>query len=76
MNKDGPGFKFLKQKFPALSDAKLKEDSSSNRNINMQNLRKQGGNAQREAFETREIFKRFFNSAEGSVPWQENVIHK
>lgn len=25
MNKDGPGFKFLKQKFPALSDAKLKE---------------------------------------------------
>ncbi|KAK4883228.1 hypothetical protein RN001_006547 [Aquatica leii] len=34
----------------------------NNRNNNMQNLRRQEGNAQREAFETRGVFKDFFNS--------------
>lgn len=50
-------------------------DCSTNRDSNMQNLRRQGGNAVRAEFQTREIFKNFFNSAEGSVPWHFTIIH-
>lgn len=45
-------------------------DSTYTNTSCVQNLRRQGGNAQTEAFETREIFKKFFNSPIGSVPWQ------
>lgn len=41
---------------------------------NVQNLRRHGGNAQTEAFLTRNIFKDFFNSPIGSVPWQQDKI--
>lgn len=51
-------------------------DCSTNEDSNMQNLRRQGGNAVSAAFQTREIFKNFFISAEGSVPWQDTFLHE
>ncbi|KAK5647943.1 hypothetical protein RI129_002835 [Pyrocoelia pectoralis] len=41
---------------------------------NVQNLRRHGGNARAEAFVVRDIFKQFFNSPVGAVPWQYNKI--
>lgn len=41
--------------------------------INLTNISLQGRNATREAFDIREIYKHFFNSPSGSVPWQNNI---
>lgn len=41
---------------------------------NVQNLQRHGGNARTEAFAIRNIFKDFFNSPVGSVPWQHDKI--
>lgn len=48
--------------------------SVDNNECILRNLPGQGGNAQQEAFNTREIFTRFFNSEAGSVPWQYEKI--
>lgn len=42
----------------------------------LENLPMQGGNATRDAFRVRELFKHYFNSDVGSVPWQEERITK
>lgn len=41
-----------------------------------ENLPMQGGNATRHAFRVRELFKHYFNSDVGSVPWQQERITK
>lgn len=41
--------------------------------INLTNVSVQGGNTTREVFGIREIYKHFFNSPSGSVPWQNNI---
>ncbi|XP_023727161.1 uncharacterized protein LOC111875283 [Cryptotermes secundus] len=41
---------------------------------NLTDLSRQGGNCSTVAFEIREIFTRFFNSEQGFVPWQHNMI--
>lgn len=43
-------------------------------NITLNNIPMQGGGAGRAAFETRELYKHFFNSSAGSVPWQNEKI--
>ncbi|XP_031339861.1 protein ALP1-like [Photinus pyralis] len=42
--------------------------------IRLDNLPMQGGNATQDAFRVRELFKEYFNSEIGSVPWQEERI--
>ncbi|KAJ8953777.1 hypothetical protein NQ318_015436 [Aromia moschata] len=58
------------------SNVIMQEESPSvgNNECILRNLPGQGGNAQQEAFNTREIFTRFFNSESGSVPWQYEKI--
>jgi len=36
----------------------------------------QGGSARQAAFEVRELYKDFFNSPAGSVPWQNDKVSK
>jgi len=43
-------------------------------NITLNDIPMQGGGAGRAAFATRELFKNFFNSSSGSVPWQNEKI--
>ena len=40
------------------------------REARLQNLPLQGGNATRDALTVRELYKDYFNSEAGSVPWQ------
>lgn len=40
----------------------------------LEDLPRQGGNWTKDAFEVREKFKDYFNSATGRVPWQENHV--
>jgi len=43
-------------------------------NITLNNIPMQGGGAGRAAFATRELYRDFFNSPAGSVPWQNEKI--
>lgn len=47
-----------------------KEDIVTSGGRKLGNLPLQGGNATKDAFQVRELFKEFFNSEAGSVPWQ------
>jgi len=42
----------------------------------LQNIPMQGGSARQAAFEVRELYKDFFNSPAGSVPWQNDKVSK
>ena len=42
----------------------------------LQHLPRIGGNAANEAFTIRENFKNYFNSAEGRVVWQDEMVHR
>lgn len=53
----------------------ISDSTVEGRNVdNVRNLQRQGGNAQAEAFLVRNIFKNYFNSPVGSVPWQDDKI--
>lgn len=48
-------------------------DLDYSRSTSFINIPIQGGNATREAFSVREMFKEYFNSHIGSVSWQSNI---
>lgn len=51
-------------------------DISPNEELGMQNISGIRRNCTREAFDVRENFKNYFNSAAGNVPWQLNYVRR
>jgi len=61
---------YLRDQGVGLSDM----GSSANVRSNLTKIPNQGGSAYQSAFEVRDIFKQFFNTPSGSMPWQNERV--
>jgi len=60
---------FIKKDTSEIHGSNRNEMSESTLSINLQSFPKQGGSAQKQSFKNRDMFKDFFNSSAGKLPW-------